>query len=132
LGFNVLGLLNGRNGGLGKFFTPQEIERRNPLRLNYLLEAAPIIRSGATNTGKRYVTDRYDGCIRYWIDGFEQTEIGNTDLDFLPDSYLSAAELGAVEVYDAISAPAEFQATSHNGYPCTAVVIWTKWKLKIN
>jgi hypothetical protein len=42
-----------------------------------------------------------------------------------PDAFLSGAELGAIEVYDELSTPAEFM----RGEQCATVVIWTKQKL---
>jgi hypothetical protein len=131
LGLQRVGFDERQKWGMGKFYTPRDIERRDPLRLNYLLETAPMLRTGMTNDGKRYITGRFGDCIRYYIDGFLQAEISAKDLDFLPDSYLSAAELGAVEVYDKLSAPAEFMGYSRDGNPCSVVVIWTKWKLRM-
>jgi hypothetical protein len=58
-------------------------------------------------------------------------EYGPTDLEMLPDSYLSTAEIGAVEVYDKMSVPGEFLATSRSGMICSVVLIWTKFKLGI-
>jgi hypothetical protein len=42
-----------------------------------------------------------------------------------PDNFLSGAELGAVEIYDELTTPAEFMAANQ----CATVVIWTKNKL---
>jgi hypothetical protein len=42
-----------------------------------------------------------------------------------PDAFLSGAEIGAVEVYDELSTPAEFLRVDQ----CATVVIWTKRKL---
>jgi hypothetical protein len=46
-----------------------------------------------------------------------------------PDSFLSGAELGAVEVYDELSAPGQYMGVSSRGAACAVVVIWTKQKL---
>ena len=87
-----------------------------------------MLRTGTTRDGKRYITGRDSRCVRYFIDGWRQTEVSATDLAYLPDSYLSTAELGAIEVYSPMTAPGEFFATSLNGDVCFSVVIWTKFK----
>jgi hypothetical protein len=128
IGLQRVGFSERKRTGNGKFYTPQDIANRSPLRLNNLLETAPMLRSGQTADGKRYVSGRFNACVRYFVDGFLAIDAGATDLDLLPDSYLSAAELGAVEVYDAAFTPPQYMA-SHNGMPCETVVIWTKWKI---
>ena len=128
IGLQKVGFRDRQRSADGKFFSPKDIESRDPLRLNYLLETAPMLRAGRTADGKRYITGRFNSCVRYFIDGHLAIDALPTDLEALPDSYLSTAELGAVEVYDALSTPPEFMA-AHNGVPCSTVVVWTKWKL---
>ncbi|HUQ47857.1 MAG TPA: carboxypeptidase-like regulatory domain-containing protein [Gemmatimonadaceae bacterium] len=114
--------------GSGKFYTPRDIETRNPLTLNALLESAPMLRSAVDRNGKRMITARgYQPCLRYYIDGTLTAEYAPSQLDMLPDSYLSTAEIAAVEVYDNRSTPAEFSAVSRSGQVCSVVVIWTKF-----
>lgn len=114
----------------GKFFTPQDIESRRPLNLNNLLEGAPMLRVRRAADGRSYVTGRLNGCVRYFVDG--QRWLGpQDDIDSAPANFLSGAELGAVEVYDTMSAPGEYAAAASNGAPCTVVLIWTKFKLRI-
>lgn len=132
IGLQKVGFTERQKWGMGKMFTPADIERRNPLRLNYLLETAPMLRARVTSDGKRFITGRgWAPCIRYYLDGHLTMEYSPVDLEMLPDSYLSTAELGAVEVYDKVSAPGEFIATSKSGMVCSVVLIWTKWKLGI-
>ncbi|HEX6575129.1 MAG TPA: carboxypeptidase-like regulatory domain-containing protein [Gemmatimonadaceae bacterium] len=131
LGLQRVGFTERQKWGMGKMFTPEDIERRNPLRLNYLLEAAPMLRTGATSDGKRYITGRFNGCVRYFVDGWLTTEASPLDLENLPNSYLSTAEIGAVEVYSPLSVPPQFFAMSRSGNVCSVVVIWTKFKLGV-
>jgi hypothetical protein len=128
VGLERVGFADRKRSAFGKFYSPQDIESRDPLRLTYLLETAPMLRAGRTTEGKRYITGRQNGCIRYFVDGRLMMDAKNDDLDVLPDSYLSMAEIGAVEVYDSLSQPAEYIAY-HQSLPCAIVVIWTKWKL---
>lgn len=83
---------------------------------------------GTNIDGKRYVTGRHNSCVGYYVDGLRWFSTNPTNLDMSPDGFLSGAELGAVEVYDALSAPPEF-ARFARGEPCAVVVVWTKHKL---
>ncbi len=130
-GLQRVGFTERRNMGMGKYFSPAEIERRNPLRVNYLLETAPGLRTGTTAGGHRYITGRFGDCVKYFVDGVRWFGGSDSDITSTPDYWIPAAELGAVEVYSAGLAPGEFFASSRDGRPCTAVVIWTKFKLRI-
>ena len=118
-----------QRSGFGRFIGPDEIERRRPQRLTTLLETIPSLRMGTNNDGKRYVTGRHNGCVAYYVDGMRWSSTNPTDVDMSPDAFLSGAELAAVEVYDELSAPAEFIRYSNRGQPCAVVVVWTKFKL---
>ena len=138
-----VGFTERKSAGSGKFFTPTDIDQRNPLKLNHLLETVTVLRSHRTPTGQTYVTGRGNGCVQYFVDGTRWassasfTGLGadaaasQDDSQTSPDAFLSAGELGAVEVYDALSAPAEFASESRRGESCSVVLIWTKAKLGI-
>jgi hypothetical protein len=114
--------------GGGKFYNTKDIETRNPLTLNTLLESAPMLRASLDAKGKRMITGRgYQPCVRYYVDGTLTAEYAPSQLDMLPDSYLSTADIAAVEVYDNLSSPPEFSALSRSGQACSVVVIWTKF-----
>jgi hypothetical protein len=129
LGLQRVGFTDRKNSRSGKFFSPDEIQTRNPQRLINLLETAPMLRPAANATGHRYVTGRHNGCVSYFVDGLRWYTASSNDPDTTPDAFLSGAELGAVEVYDDMSPPAEFMQYSNRGEPCAVVVIWTKQKL---
>jgi hypothetical protein len=98
----------------GKFFSPEDIERRNPRKLAHLLETLSEL--------------KHAGCVRYVIDGV-RLPLGFKDDPEGPDSFLNAAELGAVEVYNQINAPGEYLSLCRNGATSAVVVIWTKFRL---
>ncbi len=129
IGLQRVGFSDRQRASFGKFFGPDDIESRRPQRLSNLLETVSSLRMGTSNAGKRYVTGRHNGCVAYYVDGFRWSSTNPTDVDMSPDAFLSGAELGAVEVYDGLSAPAEFIRYSNRGEPCAVVVIWTKFKL---
>lgn len=115
-----------KKAGSGKFFDPEEIKRRNPLRLNNLLEMLPGLTYQSSNAmgGKRTLAARR-GCLQYVVDGKQWR--GSDDS---PDFWISSQELGAVEFYQAGFVPAEFM-TLTRGESCSVVVIWTKWYLRL-
>jgi hypothetical protein len=125
VGLQRIGFTDREKTGGGKFFSPDDIDKRNPMKLNNLLETVTSLRVGTTPDGKRYLTGRHSGCINYFVDGMRWFVASRFDPEMSPDSFLSGAELGAVEVYDELSVPAEFMGTDR----CAAVVIWTKQKL---
>jgi hypothetical protein len=118
-----------RHQPAGRFFTPEVIEIRNPQKLVHLLETALELRRGRTWDGKEYI-HAARGCLRYFIDGIRLTPAVEDDVLSSPDSFINAAELGAVEVYDRSNAPGEFASfDGETGAPCAVVVIWTKFRL---
>jgi hypothetical protein len=125
IGLQRVGFADREKSGAGKFFTPEDIQRRNPQRLNNLLETVTALRTGTTTDGKRYLTGRHNGCVNYFVDGVRWFTAGKLDPEMSPDNFLSGAELGAVEVYDELSVPAQFVAIDQ----CVTVVIWTRQKL---
>ncbi|HVF40196.1 MAG TPA: carboxypeptidase-like regulatory domain-containing protein [Gemmatimonadaceae bacterium] len=128
-GLNKVGFLKRQKSRIGRLYSPKEIAERNPRQLSSLLENAPMLRAATGPGGQRYITGRMNGCVRYFVDGFLTPEYGPQNAMMLPDSYLSGAEIAAVEVYDKLSAPGEFFAMSHSGQTCSSVVVWTKKKL---
>lgn len=129
IGLQRVGFSDRRRSASGRFFGPDDIDRRNPQRLSMLLETVPSLRMGTNQDGKRYITSRHNGCVAYYVDGLRWSSTNPADIEMSPDAFLSGAELGAVEVYDEMSAPAEYLRYSIRGQPCAVVVIWTKFKL---
>ncbi|MEO7368209.1 MAG: carboxypeptidase regulatory-like domain-containing protein [Gemmatimonadaceae bacterium] len=129
LGLQRVGFSERQVRGNGKFYGPADIALRNPQKLNMLLETAPSLRMGTNGDGKRYVTGRLNGCVKYYVDGHPWFTGRNSDPELGPDNFLSGAELAGVEIYDELSTPPEFSNTDINGANCAVVVIWTKQKL---
>jgi hypothetical protein len=126
IGLNRVGFSDRQKSGNGTFYGPDVIAARNPDKLNMLLETAPSLRMGTDASGNRYVTGRNNGCIQYWVDGHPWFSGDSNDPQMTPDGFLSGAELAGVEIYDELSAPAQFASISGS---CAVVVIWTKQKL---
>ena len=60
IGLQRVGFSDRQRSGAGKFFGPDEIQRRNPQRLINLLELAPMLRAATNADSKRYVTGRIE------------------------------------------------------------------------
>lgn len=121
-----VGFARRQRSGMGRYITPDEIDRRNPFRLNDLLRMVPSLRTGRTARGDTYVTGRWGECVRYFVDGQQWSGFGEG-----PDAFISGREIGAVEVHSGMSAPGEYMSFGRDGRACTSVVVWTKWKLRI-
>ena len=111
--------------GAGRYIGPDEIERRNPHRLADLLRMMPMLRTYYGSGGDPIITGRRGECLRYYVDGMRWGDFGDT-----PDRFLLGREIGAIEVYSGMTAPAQFMA-HQRGSQCSVVVIWTRWKLRM-
>jgi hypothetical protein len=129
LGLQKVGFTDRKAHGNGKFYGPADLAARNPQKLNMVLETAPYLRMGTNADGKRYVTGRLNGCVKYYVDGHPWYTGNSNDPEMSPDNFLSGAELAGIEVYDELSAPPEFANVDSHGANCAVVVIWTKQKL---
>ena len=115
-----------RRTGLGHFFTREEIERRNPLRLSHLLTDVPGLRVDCTAglRGCRIVmarsAHRCAGATVY-LDGFRLRIFGSESID----DFVVPADVAGIEVYGGMSDLAgEF--ADPNAIRCGAVAIWTR------
>ena len=120
-----VGFASRRKSSVGRFIGPDEIQKRNPYRLNEMLRMVPMLQTYYVN-GETIITGRRNECVRYFLDGQRWFDVGDT-----PDRFVTGNELGAIEVYTSNSTPAEFIVKEHDGTSCTVVVIWTKWKLRM-
>ena len=95
--------------GLGTFYTAEDIERRNPLRISHMIEELPSIRRGLHNARA--------GCrLSVYLDN---VRVG---LDL--DAFVLPIEVAGVEVYKGpASLPAEFGGSDSR---CGVVAVWTK------
>lgn len=118
LGLQRVGFAARKATGMGNYLTPEDIQRRNSPWLLDLLRTTPGLRFGRTADGQAYVTGRFGGCVRYFVDGHLWTSLGDG-----PDTFLAGGELGAIEVYAPNFSPAEYMSFAMNGGTCTSVVM---------
>jgi hypothetical protein len=126
LGLDRVGFSERKNTGMGRYLTPEQLDRWNSPRINDALRMVPSLRTGRTADGRTTISGRFGDCVRYFIDGHLWSDMSEG-----PDMFISGPEIGAIEVYSPQSSPAEFMAYDRWGRPCNSVVVWTKWKLRI-
>ena len=119
--------------GGGTFFTVQDIERRNPLRITNMIADVPGVRVRCGGSGIRScrvyssrITTGFAGrgCeLSVYVDGTPVIQPGRRNVATI-DEFVLPVEIGGVEVYSgAASLPAEFTGSDAR---CGAIAIWTK------
>jgi hypothetical protein len=118
-----IGFNKRKDAGFGYFVTPEEIDRRNPMKASDLLREIPLLKVTYINnkaqvSGRGVGSDR--NCLIYVIDGVQWRE--NLDDFILPQ------QVGAIEVYSSQRLPNDVPG-AYNGQSCDMAIIWTKAKL---
>ena len=128
-----IGFNSRRHKGTGNFITPEDLARRNPIRVNDILRVVSYLRFTRLPNGTDIVSGRPSvvaggagGCVRYFVDG---TPWVSTDDS--PDSFYHPSEIGAVEVYPPTLVPSEFMRFSRTGELCYVIMLWTKSALQL-
>ena len=112
-----------RRGGMGRYVSREDIDRRRPYEFTNLLYGVPGMRvnfrAGHVSVAMRGVVGTCTPAI--FLDGFQQILDYESDLNFLvqPD------EIEGVEIYTSgPSTPAQF--TGRGGTGCGSIVVWTR------
>lgn len=124
------GFLARQRTGEGKYFTAEDIQKRNPARLTDILTAVPGI-IVAHAPGGAVVRDARMAsilgapvCTRIWVDGHEWRSVEPGDMD----SFVSPHEIVGLEVYRARTAPIQFRGIDE----CTTIVVWTQMQTQVS
>lgn len=114
-----------RTSAGGHFITPEEMERRKPIKFSDVLRTMPGLSVSESN-GQSMITStrsaQGNGCVTIYVDGAPWQQIEPGDLD----TFVQPNEVAAVEVYNGASIPAQFTTP---GQSCAAVVVWTKTRV---
>jgi hypothetical protein len=123
-GLDKVGFNRRLKTGLGQYLTTEQIEQRNPVYLSDLFRTMPGLRVNTTSGAPQVESTRgYGSCVNFYLDGSPWQSLYPGDLDQL----VPPTEVAAVEVYNGVTTPAEFQQPGQSG--CTAVVMWTRTKV---
>lgn len=124
IGLERVGFSMRKKSGGGHYLTSDQIMQRAPNYLSDVFRSVPGIRVVPSGNGTDYVIESArnvtGGCVRYWVDGAVFEAVFPGDVDRLVPPW----EIAAMEVYNGISVPAQFQAPGNSS--CAAIVIWTK------
>lgn len=104
-----VGFTHRQSSGMGRYMDQAQLDRRHALEVSDFLRHYPPRGSGLS-----------DPCTHYWVDG-NRWQFGT------PDEFMTPQEVAAIEIYNGVFVPAEFQSFEGS---CRVVVIWTKWHLK--
>ena len=126
------GFAERRQRGFGHFVTPEDIARRNPVRINDMLRGVSFLRFYRRPDGTEVIACRPGigiggpGCVQYFIDNVQWMSPDDS-----PDRYYHPSEIAAIEVYRSSVVPPRFMATTGRGEWCTVIVLWTKSGLRL-
>jgi len=122
----------GEAAGIGRYFTREDIERRNPRLMTQMIADLPGVRLDCSGSSLSRTCDvkavRASGfsCHRMsvFVDGIRAIDGDRPPGHNKLDNFVLPIEVGAVEVYaGAASLPAEFGGS---GSHCGVVAIWTR------
>lgn len=117
------GFAERRRVGVGRYLTPEDIERRQPVVTSDLFHMIPGLRVervplGGTQINMRGIFE--ERCLpAVYIDGHYMRELTADDID----TWVAPKDVAGIEVYTQGTVPAEFQPGLGD---CGSIVIWTK------
>lgn len=147
-----IGFSQRRKSGVGYFIGPERLEYMHPNLLTDILRRVPELRVNYGPEGD-VVSSRPggSGCVQYFLDDVPYVELTPGDINH----FVTGGEVVAVEVYDGINAPARYtasavprakplqnvglmpgngtapaQTSAGGGFACTAIVLWTRFKIR--
>ncbi|MEO6443692.1 MAG: carboxypeptidase regulatory-like domain-containing protein [Gemmatimonadaceae bacterium] len=127
VGLERVGFTQRERSGGGYYITADDISKRGPNLLTDVFRTVPGLRVTPAGNGTDYVIESSrsatGGCVRYFVDGAVFEAVFPGDVDRLVPPW----EVAAIEVYNGISVPGQFQAAGNSS--CAAVVIWTKTRV---
>jgi len=122
-----VGYARRKRTGMGWYMDGDQMKaHENSTNFSDVLRSAPGIRIQPAGNGRQVVTstrDPVNGCVNIWVDGSQWQQLEPGDVD----DFVKPYELGAIEVYNGSTTPAEYQPVGRSG--CTTIVAWTKRKL---
>lgn len=123
-GLMDVGFTNRKKAGMGHYLTEDEVAEKQPMVMSDIFTTIPGI-TVSEATGQPVITSTRggSGCVNYYVDGVPYTE--QTPGDF--DEYMRPDEVAAVEVYNSVDAPAQFEGAGTSS--CAVIVVWTKTKV---
>jgi hypothetical protein len=117
------GFAERRRTGPGRYLSPEDIARRQPVVTSDLFHMMPGLRVDRSPLGGTQINMRgifEERCLpAIYLDGHYMRELTADDID----SWVSPKDIAGIEVYTQGTVPAEFQPGLGD---CGSIVIWTK------
>jgi len=120
-----------QRSGWGRYFTHEQIQKRNPYNLTDFLTDVPGVHVVQGLGGASIQSDRVGsifggtagGCAHIWVDGFEWRIAEPGDID----TFVSPRDIIGLEVYRPSEAPAQYLPPYNPKCPPSVVVlVWTR------
>jgi hypothetical protein len=120
-----------QRSGWGKYFTREQIQKRNPYNLTDFLSDLPSVHVVHGLGGASIQSDRVGsvfggtagGCAHIWVDGFEWRIAEPGDID----TFVSPRDIIGLEVYRPSEAPAQYLPPYDPKCPPSVVIlVWTR------
>lgn len=130
-GQNMIGFHARRRTGQGKYLTPEDIARRQPVVTSDLFRMVPGVRVERNELGETMIQMRgtfAEECSPgVYIDGRYMRELIGDDID----TWVKPDEIAGIEIYVGPGVPPEFNPGLAGGGPtagdqCGSIVIWTR------
>jgi len=124
------GYLDRKKMGMGHFYGPDDIARRQPQYLSSMFQTIPGFKlvngqyGSSIRSSRSTGTNGQGGCVTIWVDGVQYREAQTGELD----NQLPVNQLMAIETYSSSEAPMEYQSAGQSS--CSVVVIWTNRTVK--
>lgn len=122
-----------RGSGTGRFLTPEDIVRRNPIVTSDLFRMVPGVAVERSELGDTYISMRgifAETCRpAVYLDGHLMSDLSADDID----GWVKPREIAGVEIYVGPAVPPQFStgmAGSVTGEVCGSIVIWTRMRPK--
>jgi hypothetical protein len=105
-GYETVGFEARRKSTAGTYMTAQDIAKKQEVDFHSLFYGVPGVRVAYGSNGEPFITgSRASGCVTFVVDGLPYHEGQPDDID----TYVHPEEIAAIEVYDAVNAPAQLQ-----------------------
>jgi hypothetical protein len=128
---NMMEFNERRRGGMGRYLTAEDVERRRPVVTSDVFRNMPGLRLERSELGDTQLLMRgtfEETCVpSVYIDGRHMRDLSADDID----DWVKPAEIAAMEIYVGPHMPAQFNTGlagggASGGQSCGAIVIWTK------
>lgn len=117
------GFTDRSRGGMGRFISRDEVERRQPLATSDLLSTVPGVQVERTGVGEAAITMRgvfTSRCLpAVYIDGHHMRGLSGGEID----TWVHPEEIAGVEIYAGGLAPPQFESGMSG---CGSIVFWTQ------